>query len=832
MKKIFIFIFIFTSSFILNLSAGNISILYPIGNENIIMGTDCIISWTSDNNSGNVKLEYSTDGGFNYQLITSSTENNGAYTWKVPSVLSDNCFIKITDLSDNSSSKNNAPFSITKPIIKVFSPNNGDSWLRAGWQYKIKWETIGEIDKVNIEFSSDGGTTFSTIANNVPNQGSFTWSPPAINTDNAIIRITDPETGVYDTNDSPFHILNITNTANVKFTVTVPSNTPSDDFICIGFDWREPVKMTKIGENKWQTAIDFYGVGDTISYRFCRNCECGGADEYFEDSDIGWRNLTVTGYSMSQNDIVNKWRWLPDNINFTIDNSSYVQEKLTNLPRPSFMSGIMLPDWWKHVWIDSLDKTFDKIINNAKATWVEYAPIPEIIQFYPYPIIVREGNNSTPDEDLITIIQRAHKKGLKVFLNPFPWALNVQDTSPQYHSEQWWRVFETEWRKILLHYAKIAQEYGVELFEFRMWPSIYNISSNEKEIIDRLSENLLKDLKKIYKGKIAVEYWMYAPELKVFGEGDYLTLKIWPHFPWKLASSADSNADELLSNLRYHLDNEILPLKNKWGKNFIFEQIAACSYKGANTGVPYFENELYYFKDDKNVPIDLQEQADAYEAILHASLERDWIKGVFSFNYNYWDSVDKAPSIRSKPAEQVVRKWFEWASNGGIIKQEINNSGWSLNSVIRNNSINVETLDTDNVSTVWKWGGSYWKIWSPDLNIKELIKNYGLALINSINPGEGFWLNLKGAVDLPVFGEEYGSELIKLNKGWNLVGTGKNIAEDNILSSFPDIKTLWQWNGKSWNIWSEDNNTIQIITSYGIGTVENLKKGEGFWINK
>jgi len=44
------------------------------------------------------------------------------------------------------------------------------------------------------------------------------------------------------------------------------------------------------------------------------------------------------------------------------------------------------------------------------------------------------------------------------------------------------------------------------------------------------------------------------------------------------------------------------------------------------------------------------------------------------------------------------------------------------------------------VSTIWKWTGNSWQIWSPDANITSLIGGYGISTIQSIEKGEGFWV--------------------------------------------------------------------------------------------
>ena len=53
-----------------------------------------------------------------------------------------------------------------------------------------------------------------------------------------------------------------------------------------------------------------------------------------------------------------------------------------------------------------------------------------------------------------------------------------------------------------------------------------------------------------------------------------------------------------------------------------------------------------------------QEQADAYEAVFQALYDEAIFVGALSFSYTYWDTHDKSPGIRGKPAEEV---WARWA---------------------------------------------------------------------------------------------------------------------------------------------------------------------------
>ena len=76
-------------------------------------------------------------------------------------------------------------------------------------------------------------------------------------------------------------------------------------------------------------------------------------------------------------------------------------------------------------------------------------------------------------------------------------------------------------------------------------------------------------------------------------------------------------------------------------------------------------------------------------------------------------------------------------------------SGWTLASLkLADTTISTSQLTNDNISTVWKWGGNTWKIFSPNSDISNLIKNYGLSQLSTISSGEGFWINATGDVSI------------------------------------------------------------------------------------
>ncbi|MCX4244945.1 metallophosphoesterase [Paraliomyxa miuraensis] len=74
----------------------------------------------------------------------------------------------------------------------VTSPDGGEA-LEAGQSREIRWTTVGNVPKVELELSVDDGATWTVIEDSIPNTGSYTWTVPAANTEHALVRVSDPE---------------------------------------------------------------------------------------------------------------------------------------------------------------------------------------------------------------------------------------------------------------------------------------------------------------------------------------------------------------------------------------------------------------------------------------------------------------------------------------------------------------------------------------------------------------------------------------------------------------------------------------------------------------
>lgn len=170
-----------------------IKVVKPNGGEEWYAGANDNIQWTSTNVE-NVKIEYSTNSGASWTLITNNTPSNGVYAWNpIPGVFSRQCRIKVSNVADGSlSDVSDSNFAILygNQMVTVTSPNGGESWA-AGSRQNITWTASG-INNVRIEYTTNNGINWLPIVDSTPSDGFYTWENiPSSASTNCKIRISD-----------------------------------------------------------------------------------------------------------------------------------------------------------------------------------------------------------------------------------------------------------------------------------------------------------------------------------------------------------------------------------------------------------------------------------------------------------------------------------------------------------------------------------------------------------------------------------------------------------------------------------------------------------------
>jgi len=194
-----------------------ITVLAPIGAENLPVGSIFTIKWSSSNVS-NVKIDY-TINGVDWTTIESSILSAGVYDWTVPNTPSVQCRIRVSDAS-NQAVCNMSPklFTISaSPYIRVTSPNGKESW-QIGKTQSITW-TSNNTNDVKIDYSINNGSTWSNVVADTKSTGAYPWIIPNTPSTQCRVRISDVlKSSVADASDSVFTI-----TAPPNLTVRYPN---------------------------------------------------------------------------------------------------------------------------------------------------------------------------------------------------------------------------------------------------------------------------------------------------------------------------------------------------------------------------------------------------------------------------------------------------------------------------------------------------------------------------------------------------------------------------------------------------------------------------------
>ena len=260
----------------------SISVVTPNGGQHWLAGQTYELRW-SGVNINKVKIEYTIDGEFSWNLVAVDLPSNGSYSWTVPYIplpVSDLCKVRISEYNSadptivGASDISDLTFSIhTGKFLRIVSPADGDIWDYTTF-CRIEWISTG-ISNVNLEYSLDGGMTWTEIVRNHPSNGAYVWGPPHVSSANAVIRITDSSDPSVRRTSGFFSLKN-----NIAFITLI---TPT-----ISSNW-------KIGSTQ---AISWYNSPD-IAYT-----------DVFYSSDNGTTWIQIGTSVPSPHNVLNTFEWV------------------------------------------------------------------------------------------------------------------------------------------------------------------------------------------------------------------------------------------------------------------------------------------------------------------------------------------------------------------------------------------------------------------------------------------------------------------------------------------------------------------------------------------
>jgi len=170
-----------------------LSLTYPNGGEEFRPNTPIEIKWNFTGNT-KINLEYSTNNGLNWIRINTNSIDikAGKFAWKIPTTYSLLYLVRIVDNDTGIEiDRSDTTFSVVSGFAYFIKPAAIDQVYIGASQTKIIWAS-GGLSEINLLFSSNGGTSWTTIFNKVnATKSSVDWKVPEINTTNAVIRMVD-----------------------------------------------------------------------------------------------------------------------------------------------------------------------------------------------------------------------------------------------------------------------------------------------------------------------------------------------------------------------------------------------------------------------------------------------------------------------------------------------------------------------------------------------------------------------------------------------------------------------------------------------------------------
>ena len=460
----------------------------------------------------------------------------------------------------------------------------------------------------------------------------------------------------------------------ILFETQVPSLTPPGDIIYIQFNpygWTEPIPMWPLGNNRW--AYKLYGPLNmfvSFGYRYCRNGQCGSTDD-LETSGGGTpgHQVTVSQAAQDIQDTVSAWKW------FETPESTAILGSQVNPRAAGFWSGVEFQSMFRPNWSYYMPQAFASI-QALGANWVILTPSWTFSSASPLAFAPVPGKDPMWIDSAIMISQ-ARALGLKVVLYPNPQFIGTESdfwsAAPQ--DPIWWQNWFDHYRAFAVNFADLANQTGADALILgggNIDPALPGgtlpdgTPASLPEDIDQEWKTIIFEVRQHFNGTILWAIPFNKTDLQTplsflqDTDGIYLLLNA------PLSNNPNATKSDYTEEAGRLLDNEISPLPSLLDKP-LYLAIAYPSATGSAMGcVPdglggcSEWNSLSQPNPDlQSANLDLQLQADIYEAILNAVNARPWVMGLISRGfYPPAGLQDKSASVHGKSAADILWYWF------------------------------------------------------------------------------------------------------------------------------------------------------------------------------
>jgi len=251
-------------------------------------------------------------------------------------------------------------------------------------------------------------------------------------------------------------------------------------------------------------------------------------------------------------------------------------------------------------------------------------------------------------EGIESCIKTAKSKQLKVMLKPQIYIGGGWIGDMDFTSEQEWKTWESNYTTFVMDYVKIAAKYDVDLLCIG---TEMNISVTKRAAY---WDNLIQEVRKIYKGKITYSAnWDHYQKIPFWGKLDYIGLS--SYFP--LSDSKTPTIEELSKAWQPVIKN-LKNISEKNNKRILFTEYGYMSVDGCAGKAWEIEKVVH------NLSINQLAQANAYEALwTNMSKQTFWAGGFlwkwFPDGMGHEGYPEKDYTPQNKKSLEVISRWFK-----------------------------------------------------------------------------------------------------------------------------------------------------------------------------
>jgi hypothetical protein len=319
-------------------------------------------------------------------------------------------------------------------------------------------------------------------------------------------------------------------------------------------------------------------------------------------------------------------------------------------PLPAFQKGIAYTGYWSDAYEGEGARQAVRELAATNARWIQIL-VTGYQDTTQSTSIEWIGPETPSDPSLIRIIRYAKKLGLNVLLKPHVDLLKDSthwrgEIGPSF-DESDWALWFASYRSFIIHYAGLAQDLDADLFCVGC-----ELDGTVKRETDW--RRTIADIRSVYKGPLvyADDQIEQNPDAVVWWDAlDLLGMDAYPTLTEKVHPAVeDFSADWTIYLAR------LRALSRRWRKPLILTEIGIRSVRGGA------QNPWDW---QKSGPVDLDVQANAYEAGLRAVQGQDWLRGMYWWQWSPdpadGGSSDTGYSPHGKPAEKILTSWYKRA---------------------------------------------------------------------------------------------------------------------------------------------------------------------------